>query len=239
MDLSIVIPAYNEGKKISGDIFVADKFLKENNFEGEIIIVDDGSIDDTYDVSINCENKTFFNLNVIRLNKNQGKGNAVKEGILNSKGKLVLYADAGETVGFENSLLGIKLINDGKFKIANGSRKMKGSKIIKEQDFDRKLISKIFGFAAKYLLKIPKDLTDTQCGFKLYDGKVAKQLFSKLETTGFLFELEIILLAIKEGYNIVEFPLIWKCDRDSRISVSKSSKKVIDEFIFLYKKFIS
>jgi dolichyl-phosphate beta-glucosyltransferase len=238
MDLSIVIPAFNESQKISSDIIAADNFIIENNFSGEIIIVDDGSSDNTFEIANSFVGKIQSKLKVKKLKKNMGKGAAVKEGILKSTGELIIYADSGLTVPFNNALIGIEMINKGKCEIANGSRKMSNSEIVKSQDYDRKIISKIFNIAVKKLLKIPSNLTDTQCGFKVYKGVIARDLFPNLETSGFLFELEIIILAINKNLRILEFPVIWSCDRDSRISIKKSSKKIIKDFIFLYKKFI-
>jgi len=236
MDISIIIPAYNEQNKISTDIFAADNFISTNNFAGEIIIVDDGSSDNTYDVAISLKEKIQSKLIVLMLDENFGKGRAVREGIINSSGNIVMYADSGLTIPFENALTGIKLIKDALCDIANGSRKMKGSKIIKGQDIDRRFISTIFNFLVKYILNIPKEMTDTQCGFKIYKGDVARRLFEKLNINGFLFEIELIQLAIKEKIKIIEFPVAWKCDRDSRLSVSKSSKRIFYDFILLFKK---
>lgn len=236
MDLSIIIPAFNEGLKISNDIFAADKFIIENNYLGEIIVVDDGSSDNTFNTAELTKGNISSKLTVLKLSKNMGKGSAVREGVISSIGKLVMYADAGLTVPFEYALIGFDLINKGKCEIANGSRKMLNSEIIKEQDFDRRIISKIFGYTVKIFLNIPFELTDTQCGFKIYNGEVARKLFNKLKTTGFLFEIEFILLALKEGKKILEFPVKWKCDRDSRLSVGQSSRKIISEFIFLLRK---
>ena len=236
MDLSIIIPAYNEGMKISKDILAADKFIVENEYLGEIIIVDDGSSDDTFDIAGSFKGKIKSTLKVLKLSKNMGKGGAVSEGVGNSNGELVMYADAGLTVPFENALIGMDLIKKGKCDIANGSRKMSESVIVKEQDFDRRIISKLFGYTIKVFLNIPSELTDTQCGFKIYNGDTARNLFKKLKTTGFLFEIEFILLALKEGKRILEFPVKWQCDRDSRLSVGQSSKKIISEFIFLLRK---
>lgn len=233
MNISIIIPAYNEGKKISADIFAADKFISDNKYIGEIIVVDDGSKDDTSSTANSYKEKISSKLTVIKLPENIGKGRAVSEGIKVSSGEIVMYADAGLTVPFNNAIIGINLIEDGKCDIANGSRKMEDTEIIRAQDLDRKFISKIFGFLVKLLLKIPKEMTDTQCGFKIYKGDVARKLFKKLTISGFLFEIEFILLAIKEGYKICEFPVTWKCDRDSRLSVSGSSMKIISEFIAL------
>jgi dolichyl-phosphate beta-glucosyltransferase len=235
MDISIIIPAYNEQNKISADIIAADKFISDNNYVGEIIIVDDGSSDKTYQTAVSLKEKISANLNVIKLSKNLGKGGAVREGIINSNGEIVIYADAGLTVPFENALIGIKLIKEGKCDIANGSRKLDNSTIIKQQDFDRKIISKIFLFFIKLLLKVPQIMTDTQCGFKIYKGEIARKLFNNLTINGFLFEIEIIQLANVTNYKILEFPVTWKCDRDSRLSISRSSKKIIIDFISLIK----
>ena len=237
MDLSIVIPAYEENLKIQDDILSADNFLKQNRIVGEIIVVDDGSIDNTFESANSLKSETSSNLTIIKLTSNIGKGGAVSEGMKISKGDIVMYADAGLTVPYESALIGIDLIKTGKCDLANGSRKMNNSKIIKGQDFDRRFISNIFGFLVKSLLNIPKEMTDTQCGFKVYKGIVARELFQKLNITGFLFEIEIILLALKKDYKIVEFPVTWKCDRDSRLSISKSSRKIISDFIFLFRKY--
>lgn len=237
MDLSIIIPAYNESTKIEKDIFAADEFIKKNFESGEIIVVDDGSQDDTAEIVAECQNQGESVVHLLKLGENSGKGIAVRNGVSISKGEIVLYADAGLTVPFTDGLTGINLIKNNECDIANGSRKMTGSKIIKEQDLDRKIISKFFGKFVKLFLNIPKEMTDTQCGFKVYNGDVARDLYSKLETPGFLFEIEIIILAIQKGYTILEFPVTWKCDRDSRISIKKSSKNVAKEFINLFKKY--
>ena len=237
MELSIVIPAYNESKKIKKDIFAADKFIQDNFNSGQIIVVDDGSKDETTQVAQSIRNEIKTELDVIKLEKNSGKGAAIAKGVENSKGEIVLYADAGLTVPFTYALIGIKLIKENKCDIANGSRKLTESDIKMKQDFDRRIISLFFGIFTKLFLNIPSEMTDTQCGFKIYKGEVARELFPQLKVTGFLFEIEFILLALKKDYKILEFPITWSCDRDSRLSVKKSSRSIISEFIELLKEF--
>lgn len=231
MDVSIVIPALDEELKIGNDIIEADKFLKIHNLDGEIIVVDDGSHDNTFKVASEISNHFKLNCILLRNDSNEGKGSAVKKGIAASKGKFVLYADAGYTVPFANSLNGMDLIKSGQCQFAFGSRKLPDSHITAPQDWDRKLFSKILFATFKIMFDIPGELTDTQCGFKLYEGIAARDLFSQLHTNGFLFEIEIILLAQREGVKIKEFPVEWKCDRDSRLSFVKSSIPIVKEIL--------
>ena len=237
MEISIVIPAYNESKKIKNDIFAADKFIQDNFHSGQIIVVDDGSDDETSAVAKSLTDEIKTELIVIKLDKNSGKGAAIREGVKHSRGKILLYADTGLTIPYHDALRGVKLIEENKCDIANGSRKLAESNIKAKQDFDRRIISLFFRILTKLFLHIPNEMTDTQCGFKIYKGEVARELFPKLKISGFLFEIEFILLALKKDYKILEFPITWSCDRDSRLSVKKSSKSIISEFIELFKEF--
>jgi len=237
VELSIVIPAYNESRKIKNDVFAADRFIHDNFRTGQIIVVDDGSDDATSEIVSSLKEEIRTELIAIRLDKNNGKGAAIKEGVKVSTGEFILYADAGLTVPFKDALTGIELISVNKCDIANGSRKLAESNIVKKQDLDRRIISQIFGKLVKLFFHIPKRITDTQCGFKIYNGQVARELFPLLKINGFLFEIEFILLALKKGYRILDFPVTWNCDRDSRLSVKKSSKSIISEFIKLFKEF--
>ena len=237
MELSIVIPAYNESKKINKDIFAADKFIQDNFDSGQIIVVDDGSEDNTSEVAKSLMNEIKTELIVVKLDKNSGKGAAVREGVKYSGGEIILYADTGLTIPFHDALRGIKLIEENKCDIANGSRKLAESNIKAKQDFDRRIISLFFRILTKLFLHIPNEMTDTQCGFKIYKGEVARELFPQLKITGFLFEIEFILLTLKKDYKILEFPITWSCDRDSRLSVKRSSRSIISEFIELFKEF--
>ena len=237
MSLSIVYPAFDEEKKISSDIVRAAEFLKSNQIEGEIIIVDDGSSDKTYEVAEEAKSEIETDLIIIRHKSNLGKGFAVKSGVLNASKELILYSDVGGIVPLEQAFIGIKTLESGEADIVHGSRKLPESKIIKEQDTDRQVASWIFNTFFKRFLGVPKELTDTQCGFKIYKNQVGKSLFSKLQTAGFLFEIEIILRAIREDYKIIEFPLSWECDRDSRINLLKTTPEVIKEVFNIKKMF--
>lgn len=227
MQLSIIIPAYNEEKKIERDIFLADKFFGEQKLNGEIIVVDDGSTDLTFQKANDTGERISILLSVFRNEKNCGKGYAVKRGILEASGEYIAYCDAGATVPLNNLLIGLNLLINNECDIAHGSRMLPDSIIKISQEKDRKITSSVIKFLVTKFLGVPKHLTDTQCGFKVYKSEAAKKLFTKLQTNGFMFEVENILRAEKNKYQIKEFPVEWSCDRDSRITLLRTPWKVL------------
>ena len=231
MDFSIVIPAYDESKKIARDVSEAAGFLEAHHFEGQIIVVDDGSKDNTAEVAKKTTIPPNIQLNVIRYSKHRGKGYAVRTGIKKSSGKYVMFADSGSCVPYEDTLRGLELLKTDACDIAHGSRKMRGCHIEKTQSLYRRICSKMFHLFVIYDMKIPAEFTDTQCGFKMYKGDVARRLYGEAITDGFTFDIEIIMRAQKEGYRISEFPIDWTCDRDSRLSPTRSSWRVLSELL--------
>lgn len=231
MDLSIVIPAYDESKKIARDISEAAGFLEAHKFSGEVIVVDDGSKDDTAQVANNTMVPPNIKLNVIRYEKHRGKGYAVRTGINQSKSEYVMFADSGSCVPYEDTLRGLELLKSDSCDIAHGSRKMRGCHIEKTQSLYRRICSRMFHWFVIRDMKIPAEFTDTQCGFKMYKGDVARHLYGEAITDGFTFDIEIIMRAQQEGYRIKEFPIDWTCDRDSRLSPTRSSWHVLSELL--------
>lgn len=229
MDLSIVIPAYNESHKIARDIEAAGTFLSDNKFTGQIIIVDDGSKDDTSDAAESVGIPKNIKLEVIRYEQHRGKGYAVRKGIEQTTGEYVMFADSGCCVPYHNTLRGLDLLKSDECDIAHGSRKIQGCHINEAQSLYRRICSKMFHWFVIQSMGIPAELTDTQCGFKIYRGDVARRLYSKCVTDGFAFDIEIIMRAQKEGYRIKEFPIDWTCDPDSRLSPTRSLRHVLSE----------
>jgi len=229
MDLSIVIPAFEESKKISRDIESAAKFLESSHLAGEIIVVDDGSKDNTSEAAETVKIPPQVTRRVIRCQKHHGKGYAVRTGIMESKGEYVMFADSGCCVPYEDALQGLELLKNGQCDIAHGSRKMQGCHIGKAQSLYRRICSRIFHWYVIVRMKIPSELTDTQCGFKIYRGDAARNLYGESTTDGFAFDIEIIMLAQKKGCRIKEFPIRWSCDRDSRLSPTRSVWHILSE----------
>jgi dolichyl-phosphate beta-glucosyltransferase len=231
MDLSIVIPAFEESRKIVRDIEAASQFLVSHNLTGEIIVVDDGSKDSTTRVAGNATIPAQVMLKVIRHEEHRGKGCAVRTGIVQSQGDYVMFADSGNCVPYDDTLRGLELVRSGRCDIAHGSRKMRGCHIEKAQSPYRRMCSKLFHWFVVHDMGVPAEYTDTQCGFKIYKGDVARHLYGEAITDGFSFDIEIILRARKEGYRIKEFPIDWTCDRDSRLSPTRSSWRVLRELM--------
>ncbi len=235
MDLSIVIPAYNESKKIERDIKEASSFLTSNNLKGEIIIVDDGSKDNTSQTAQNIKIPPEVKIKVLCYDNHRGKGYAVRKGIEQTTGQYVMFADSGCCVPYKDTLIGLELIKKGECEIAHGSRKMSGCHIEKPQSMYRRICSKIFHLFVIHDMKIPAEFTDTQCGFKIYKGDIARKLYSQCQTDGFVFDIEIITLAQKAGYRIKEFPIDWTCDPDTRLSPSRSSWRILKDLLQIRK----
>ena len=231
MDLSIVIPAFEESKKIARDVEAAAAFLEGNHFTGQIIVVDDGSKDNTAEAARSVEISPDIELKVIRYQRHRGKGYAVRRGMKDTGGQYVMFADSGCCVPYEDTLRGLELLKSGACDIAHGSRKMRGCHIEKAQSLYRRICSRAFHWFVIHDMKIPAEFTDTQCGFKIYKGDVARQLYGRCITDGFAFDIEIIMRAQKCGYRIKEFPIDWTCDRDSRLSPTRSSWRVLSELM--------
>jgi dolichyl-phosphate beta-glucosyltransferase len=231
MDISIVIPAFNEAGKIGRDVEAASAFLRENGFGGEVIIVDDGSSDDTSAEARRTGVVPPIRKTVLRQEKNSGKGAAVRRGILESRGEVVLYADSGSCIPYANALPVIRRISAGELDIGLASRRLEGTAIRRGQPLRRRIISRLFHWTAQLVGGLPRWITDSQCGFKVYRGKAARELFSGLSAPGFLFELEIILKALQRGYRLEEFPVEWTCDLDTRLRPARQAGGVLRELL--------
>ncbi|MGH7454710.1 MAG: glycosyltransferase, partial [bacterium] len=202
MDLSIIIPVFEEREKIGRDIQAASAFLASQRLPGEIIVVDDGSRDGTAAAAKSVEVAPSMQLRVIRYDQNMGKGFAIREGVREAQGEYIMFADSGLCVPYSDALRGLQLLKGGACEIAHGSRRLAESKIQRPQVWYRRLTARIFRWVIFSWMKIPSHLTDTQCGFKIYRGDIAHELYPECMANGFMFDVEIIMRALRKGYRI-------------------------------------
>jgi len=217
MDLSIIIPTYNEARKIAVDIGKLSDYLSKNKISAEIIISDDGSSDDTVAVAKSCNVANDIKLTVLATKKNSGKGFAIKQGVASANGNVVMYCDAGNCTPYQMIKKGMALLNSNDCDIAHASRKLTQSNITRQPTWYRRIVSKFFFTFVVQFMHLPNHLTDTQCGFKLYKKNVAKTLYQSLVTYGFTYDIEIIMRANAANHHIKEFPIEWASDADSRV----------------------
>jgi dolichyl-phosphate beta-glucosyltransferase len=229
LDLSIVIPAYREAAKIGADIRAAGEYLRGRNLAGEILVVDDGSPDDTAKVA-QAMSAEFPELRVLSYAPNRGKGHALRFGIVRAVGRNIMFADSGLCVPYDNATLGLVMLEMKMCDIAHGSRRMRGS-VKRAQPLYRQLGSRLFAAFIYTCMGVPWYISDTQCGFKLYRRNVAHDLYGNSFTDGFMYDTEVILRALRAGYQILEFPVLWSNDADTRYDPISGTLRNIRELV--------
>jgi dolichyl-phosphate beta-glucosyltransferase len=226
MFLSIVIPAYNEEKRLNSTLEKINSYLKNKNFEYEIILVDDGSADSTVKIALESELAKRGKLILIKNEKNTGKGFSIRRGILASSGEYILFSDSDLSTPIEEFDELFLHIQSG-YDIAIGSRSIEGADVRVHQPFYRETMGRVFNFLVQLL--VLKGFVDTQCGFKLFRASAAKDIAKELKIDRFGFDVEMLYLAKKKNYKIKEVPVIWLNSPISRVSpVSDSCKMFMD-----------
>lgn len=247
MHLSVVIPAYNEEKRLPKTLEDIDKYLSKQTYDYEILVVNDGSKDKTVKVAELLVPK-IKNLKVTGYRKNQGKGYAVRFGMLEAKGDYRLFTDADNSTSIDQiekiwpwfaeaspHLSPRPALRDSVFEkgfdIVIGSRDIKGAILDPPQPWLRKII---LGYGFKLYRKIIIDLwgiEDTQCGFKCFNKKAAEEIFPKGKINRFAFDPEILVIAKNLGYKIKEIPVYWKNDPESKVKFKSIFKMARDLII--------
>ncbi len=213
--LSIVIPAYNEAKRLPLTLIEIDKYLKNVDYSYEIIVVNDGSKDTTAE-SVNRFVSLIKNLQVIDNEKNHGKGWVVKQGMLEAKGEFVIYIDADNAISI-NQIEGFWPYLKKGYDVIIGSIELKESKVEENAAWYRRFLGKW----AKYLIRVLTiwEIHDTQRAFKLFRGKIVKDIFLRQTINRWGFDIEILVIAKKLGYKIKELPVTWINPAESKVSL--------------------
>jgi dolichyl-phosphate beta-glucosyltransferase len=213
--VSLILPAYNEEKRIPSTLQKISLYLNNVNYAYEVIVVDDGSTDQTVPVSreaaISCQN-----FKIVQNKVNKGKGYAVKTGVFHAEGNIIVFSDADLSTPIEELPKLLKSLEEG-YDIAIGSRALQHSEIHLHQAWYREEMGRTFNFLVQTLLL--KGIQDTQCGFKGFKRSVAKHLFQKQRIAGFSFDVEVLYLGRKFGYRIIEIPVTWSNSKETKVSL--------------------
>jgi dolichyl-phosphate beta-glucosyltransferase len=216
-ELSIVVPVYNEKRRIKKGLTKILKFLNIQNFTWELIVVDDGSSDNTLGLAKQILKNTK-NAKVL-VSRHLGKGGAIKKGVLKAKGRWVVFLEidlATPMAELERFMPFRK-----EYDIIIGSRKMEGAQIVVRQSKFREFGGKVFTWLTNLL--ITSDISDITCGFKLFRTSVAKKLFKQSQLNDWSFDAEVLFLAQKQGLNIKELPVRWRNDPDTKVNLFRDT----------------
>lgn len=206
--LSVVIPAYNEGKRIGDTLLDIDKYLDAQDYTYEILVVIDGAKDNTYEV-VKSHQKLVKNLSAINNEQNHGKGYVVRQGMLEVKGKWRLFMDSDGSSSIEHIEKMWPLAEEG-CDVVIGTRDPKDVKGA-SQDVKQSFVKRTMGNMGNILIQIVAvpGIWDTQNGFKMFSEKSAKDVFSRAKMDRFSFDIEALALARAFGYKIGMIPVHW------------------------------
>ena len=223
--LTLVIPAYDEEARIEKTLAAAHDYLTLRGYDFELLVVDDGSRDATRErVARFAEGHAHVRL--IALEENRGKGAAVRTGVLASSGDLVLYMDADLATPMAELPRLEQAIARGA-DVVFGSRGLPGSSLRRSQGLLRENMGKTFNAIVQRT--VLSGISDTQCGFKLLRGEVARRIFAMTTVDRFAFDVEVLLIALDLGYRIEEVPVTWFHDPQSRVSpVADAARMLVD-----------
>lgn len=216
--LSVIIPAYNEEKRISNTLLDVDKYLSKQDYSYEIIVVSDGSKDKTAAI-VNKFSDLIKNLRLIDNKENHGKGWVVRQGLLEAKGRYRLFMDADNATTIDHFEKMIPLFKQG-FKVVIGSRDKKdapGAKQAVAQSFLKRQLGN-FGNILIQLLAV-SGIWDTQCGFKAFTNKATNDIFERCLIDRWGFDIEALAIARKLDYKIGIIPVNWVNDPESKVSL--------------------
>lgn len=223
-DISVVIPAYNEAERLGSTLERTVDYLSRRGLSYEVLVVDDGSRDRTIQVA---EGFADRGVRVIRHEKNRGKGAAIKTGVLASLGADVLLSDADASTPIQELERLERKLPDAP--VVLGSRAVAGADIRQHQPFYREVMGKTFNLIIR--LAGVHGVNDTQCGFKLLKGEVAREIGAKLTIDGFAYDVELVWLARRHGYRVVEVGVIWVDSPDSRVDPVRSSLGMLRDLV--------
>jgi len=219
--LSIIIPAYNEANRLPDSLIKVKQYLSAAKWDFvEVVVVDDGSRDNTVQLA------EAAGARVLKNPGNRGKGYSVKHGVLEAKGEWVLFTDAdlSAPIGEVEKLWSAAEASAAQMVV--GSRAVDRSLVGVHQPLAREAMGRIFNAAMRMVTGLP--FKDTQCGFKLFQTAAAREVFSRQQLDGFGFDVEVLFIARKLGYQAVEVPVRWDNVEGTKVSLLLGFKAFTD-----------
>lgn len=215
MWFSVIVPAFNEGIRISTTLESVIAYFQSRAETFEVLVVDDGSTDDTRRLASEIANRDP-RVHIIALGENLGKGAAVRAGVLASRGRRVLFTDADLSSPL-TELPKLEQAMATGISIAIGSRGLSGSSLVQRQPRVREWAGKAGNRFIRLLCPGLRGISDTQCGFKLFDGEAARSLFAIQSLNRYGFDVEVLFLAHRSGHAIAEVPVEWAHGEGSKV----------------------
>lgn len=229
--LSIIIPAYNEERRLSTTLERIIDYLKGRDFKSEILVVDDGSRDRTVEIARACAPRAGKNCELCILNstQNQGKGFTVQRGMLESRGAYALFTDADLSTPIEELTKLEREVIQGPYHVAIGSRALPDSRVEAHQSWLRETGGKVFNLFVRSLTGLP--FLDTQCGFKLFNMDRCKEIFQRQNIRSFGFDVELLYMAKKWGLRTKEVPVIWRHSPDTKVRPVPDGFRMLSDLV--------
>lgn len=225
--VAVVIPAYNEAARIEPTLQAIVSCLRGWGRVFEVLVVDDGSRDETSAV-VEGLRSDLRELRLIRLAQNQGKGYAVRTGVLNTRHDLILMCDADLATPIEE-LARLEPAVEAGADVAIGSRELSAADVTVEARWYRRVMGRTFHVIVESLTV--KGFQDTQCGFKLFKGPVAQDLFTRMRMAGFSFDVELLVMARRRHYRVEEIPVNWAHKPGSRVNLVTDSLRMLVDLV--------
>jgi dolichyl-phosphate beta-glucosyltransferase len=226
MYLSVIIPAYNEAERIKSTLYSVDSYLRERQYEYEIIVVNDGSKDNTREV-VEATMKDIPHLRVINNKNNHGKGWVVRKGMLSAKGLFRLFMDADNSTSIENLEQLLPYAKEG-YEVVVSSRRIAGAEVEVEQNFVRNFLGAMFRILVRTI--VPVGIVDTQNGFILFTARAAEEIFRRQRTFTWAFDVEVLAIARLLGFSMKEAPIHWVNDGRSRVTFKGMVNMLLEVF---------
>lgn len=227
-ELSIIIPAFNEERRLAKSLDLIRAYIANRHIRAEVLVVDDGSTDGTAKVVARSQ-ADLPELQLVSNGRNRGKGFSVRHGMLKAKGEIGLFTDADLSAPIEEADKLLAAVREGGFDGAIGSRAVNRALIDVHQSLGRELAGQVYNGIVRCIAGLP--FRDTQCGFKAFCLDKTRVIFEQQRTHGFGFDPEILLLAQKRGLRIAEIPVRWAHDPATKVNVLLDSLRMLRDLL--------